>query len=171
MVLERFVQRGNALGAFLVLLSTLLGPIAYFYWGNIIFWSDHQLVFVWGFYSLSSQRIMPHDSRWSRIDPPEISLLVTLWLVCGVVLAATMLYSSLEKHNPFIVWIVLVFVLILQIALPFIILPITDFDVRPYPQEWTDVFASYPIPAILAMVAQSVLYRVRSKRKIDKISN
>jgi hypothetical protein len=97
------------------------------------------------------------------IAPSEGSLLVTLWLACGAILVATLLYSSLEKHNPVRVWIVLVFVLILQIALPFIILPITDLDLHPYSQEWTDVFASYPIPAILAMVAQSVLHLKRAK--------
>ncbi|MHA2067793.1 MAG: hypothetical protein ACXABY_25805, partial [Candidatus Thorarchaeota archaeon] len=91
----------------------------------------------------------------SPIAPSEGTLLVTLWLACGAILVTTMLYSSLEKRNPVIVWIALVLVLILQIALPFIILPITDFDVRPYPNEWTDVLASYPIPAILAMIAQS----------------
>jgi hypothetical protein len=114
------------LGAFLVLLSTLLGPIAYFYWGNMIFWSDHQLYFVWGIYSLSGHRILPYNPMTNPIAPSEGSLLVTLWLACGAILVATLLYSSLEKHNPVRVWIVLVFVLILQIALPFIILPGMD---------------------------------------------
>lgn len=163
MVLERFVQRGNALGAGIVVLSTILGPIAHFYWGDIIFRSDNQLVFAWGIYSLERQRIITSNPLMNPIDPSEFFLLVTLWLVCGVILAATMLYSSSDKHNQVIVWIVLALILILQIVLPYIVLPITDLDAYPSSNEWTNVLASYPVPAALAMVAQSVLYLIRRR--------
>ncbi len=76
-----------------------------------------------------------------------------------------MLYSSLEKHSPVIVWTVLAFVLILQIVLPFVVLPITDLDKYPYSVEWTGVLASYPFPAVLAIAAQSVLHLIQSKIK------
>jgi len=165
LVLERFVQRGSALGAWIVIVSTLLGPITCFYWGNLLFQGDHQLYFVWGIYSLDRQRIIPYNPLMNPIDPSEIFLLVTLWLVCGFILVATMLYSSLEKHSPVIVWTVLAFVLILQIVLPFVVLPITDLDKYPYSVEWTGVLASYPFPAVLAIAAQSVLHLIQSKIK------
>ena len=165
MILKRFVLRGHAFGALIVVVSTLIGPIAEVRWGTMMLESfDHELYFVWGVYSLLGRKVITYDSLMNPIEPSNIFLLITFWLLCGVVLTAIMLYSSLEKHRLVIVGLGLTLVLILQIVLPFIMLTVTLFHVYPGPPHtWAYVLTSFPIPTVLAIAVQAVLYRIRGK--------
>jgi hypothetical protein len=89
---------------------------------------------------------------------------MVLWVLCGIVLAVIILYSSRTNHRSFVVWIGVASVLVIQILLPFIVFGALTGDIAWSLGASTDYLLPLPIPSILALAFQTTQYLLRRQK-------
>jgi hypothetical protein len=112
------LEKRYPFAALVVLASTVVTPFAEVRYTAMGMPGD-QLYFVWGRYSLLSNLMRPYGEggdpfpAFARLSP-ALLYLVVLWIACGIVLSAIILYSSRTSQRRLVVWAVVALVLMAQ---------------------------------------------------------
>jgi hypothetical protein len=154
------LEKRYPFSALVVLASTVVTPFAEVRYTAMGTPGD-QLYFVWGRYSLLSQLIRPYGEggdpfpAFARLSP-ALLYLVVLWIACGIVLSAIILYSSRTSHGRLVVWVVIALVLMAQNQLL-----LSTFGGIIFIMYSLESIVFLGVPSILAIVALVALQLMR----------
>lgn len=162
-------QKRHMFSALLVLFSAFIFPFARADWSDMLMFSDNNLYFIWGRYSLQFNSVQFYDSPFP--NPYDTQSIVVFWIISSIILALSVLSLAKSEHQSTKGRATIVVLFVLQIVVLAIqtILPLLVFEPEPALHTQTIRVASYPIPSVLSIIVFSALFLIQIRGEFSKL--